>query len=1672
MAGNSRFRAVAYPRSSHLSHSHSRLTRALSAVASAALVLSGISLVMVAPANAAPVAVTVTGNDIVSHPTVYQGWHEGYNEGSILNPLRAFFVDTDGLHLGVGTHSQILNGTAPVSVTAAELQSIIENSALEVTSGTPTFQIPLWFGPGNPQDYTTLRSTGSTVGTNTWSTSALWESSANIPNAGTPVVAKNTPTSLADILSALGTQGSLRLLGFGVQSSYPAVVPSLTYNGTEYQFVPYVAAAPGEQEVVRDKDLLGVEQDDPNLAGFNYESWHEGKDVKTSSVESDGLHFGSSYGSTTVKGTTVKTAPDDNVVTQAQLQALITGASFTITSGNANFQVPVNFGPGLADFTTLMSENFTPGTHTFSLNDTWRMSRMFGPYTQNFQEVKLGDLLDTLFSSSVSGGEVWLAGFGVQSNTASVVPSLVWDGTDYLFQQPETQVCTTTTTAPTVTNQDSQGWTFGQTRSTGHNDFVADGLHVWTEGSTSTDKAAGYKAVNFPLSDVGSDPVINMIDTSGGVPSLQLGISFDGDGSWNGYLVNEATAYPDNADEWWSTSNTFAGPHSPTIFGHPAGTLDEWLALYPDAKVISIGYSLGSTVLGSATITSIVAGCTSYGFVSDDTYPTTTTVNVDDSQILPIEDVTGWGDGYGHSPRSYSTQSDGAHIGNGHATQLFYTYPALMPTAELESLLTQGSIDVESGSATYQVAIRYGDNNTFTTLRSQSLTSAGNNFSVSDKWTSTRALFDNADVNHENPLTGTNFTAPIADLVAFFNGQGNVKVQGFGVQADSPAVVQNLVFNGTKYVFVPTGATAPTNDVRVTQPEIDLTEASDGSNYMNWHQGYANQTGVNQTFAVGEDGLILTPGNDPVTPRTQILKGLDTPVPGADLYALLTTRAGITTGPSSGDVTYQVPVTFYDPAYTDNKGWSTLRSLSLPAGTHTFSLSDLWASSKPIGTTILAAGPDNTNVYTLGDILDALNAQGTDQAIGFGVQTNVPALVTDITWGDTRYYFDGPITAGTVTIDGTPTFGETLTANEGTWAPSNVTFTYQWKANGADILGATSQSYTPTADKVGTTLAVAITGSATGYTDVTSTSLGVPFAAATLTTATPTISGTALAGEMLTADAGTWGPSGVALAYQWYANNVAILGATSSTYVLTEAENTATITVKVTGSLDGYTTETETSADFGPAMLKTMTTATPTVSGTTMVGATLTVDANASSWTPSAGVTFSYEWLADGVGISGATNSTYQLTAAEVGKAISVKVTGSATNYASASAISSETGAVASAPPGTTCDAPDFSNGKYEVHLGRGLEERNAPAVFNIDSYGGLVAADDPSDTFAEIQALGAGWNNTYIRTVDEPGHDFSNGYTITYTFVEKIVTGTVTANGDCHSLVWTYVDIPEVTAGSPTITGDAVVGAVLTAHANDATWTPTTGVTFGYQWKANGAAISGATSSTFTPTAAELGLTISVTVTGSAEGYRDNSATSGGTDEVATPFFADVNPGEGFFTEIQWMGVSGTSTGTAQETGKPLYLPAANVSRQAMAAFLYRLSGNTTFVAPADPTFADVPTDASFYTAIEWMASEGISTGTVQETGKPLFKPADPVSRSAMAAFLYRFEDASYTAPAESPFADVQTSSQFYNEIAWMSSTGISTGYENGSDLPLYKSGDSVTRRAMGAFIYRIGHP
>jgi hypothetical protein len=182
-------------------------------------------------------------------------------------------------------------------------------------------------------------------------------------------------------------------------------------------------------------------------------------------------------------------------------------------------------------------------------------------------------------------------------------------------------------------------------------------------------------------------------------------------------------------------------------------------------------------------------------------------------------------------------------------------------------------------------------------------------------------------------------------------------------------------------------------------------------------------------------------------------------------------------------------------------------------------------------------------------------------------------------------------------------------------------------------------------------------------------------------------------------------------------------------------------------------------------------------------------------------------------------------------------------------------------------------------------------------------------------------------------------------------------------------------------------------------------------------------------------------------------------------PTFTDVATNHPFYADIEWMAVEEISTG--YQPG-PTYRPSAAVTRAAMSAFMYRLAGSPAFTAPGTPTFGDVAAGHPFFEEIEWMAAEDITTGTAASP-KPLYKPADAVSRGAMSAFMYRLAgEPTFTAPGSPTFGDVATGHPFYDEIEWMAAEDITTGTA-ASPKPLYKPANAVSRGAMSAFMHRL---
>ena len=177
-------------------------------------------------------------------------------------------------------------------------------------------------------------------------------------------------------------------------------------------------------------------------------------------------------------------------------------------------------------------------------------------------------------------------------------------------------------------------------------------------------------------------------------------------------------------------------------------------------------------------------------------------------------------------------------------------------------------------------------------------------------------------------------------------------------------------------------------------------------------------------------------------------------------------------------------------------------------------------------------------------------------------------------------------------------------------------------------------------------------------------------------------------------------------------------------------------------------------------------------------------------------------------------------------------------------------------------------------------------------------------------------------------------------------------------------------------------------------------------------------------------------------------------------PVFPDVPAASPFCADVDWVRDSGVTTGYPDGG----YHPAAPVTRQAMAAFLFRSAGSPGIALCTGPAFPDVPTSHPFCGEIAWLAAEGIATGYADGG----YHPAAVVSRQAMAAFLYRFAgrpDGAHPSCATPPFPDVPASHPFCGEIAWLAAVGIADGYADGGFHPA----SAVSRQAMAAFLHRL---
>ena len=159
---------------------------------------------------------------------------------------------------------------------------------------------------------------------------------------------------------------------------------------------------------------------------------------------------------------------------------------------------------------------------------------------------------------------------------------------------------------------------------------------------------------------------------------------------------------------------------------------------------------------------------------------------------------------------------------------------------------------------------------------------------------------------------------------------------------------------------------------------------------------------------------------------------------------------------------------------------------------------------------------------------------------------------------------------------------------------------------------------------------------------------------------------------------------------------------------------------------------------------------------------------------------------------------------------------------------------------------------------------------------------------------------------------------------------------------------------------------------------------------------------------------------------------------------FTDVTAANQFCADIAWAKAQGVATGNTDGS----FTPAASVLRQAMAGFLYRYEhpGVTPAACTTEP-FSDVATSNVFCADIAALKAEGVIAGNGDGTYSPgvsvsrqtmaafLYRIANPGGTAA--------------ACTTKPFPDVAVGDVFCGDITWLAGQHVTGGYPDGGFHP-----------------------
>ena len=268
------------------------------------------------------------------------------------------------------------------------------------------------------------------------------------------------------------------------------------------------------------------------------------------------------------------------------------------------------------------------------------------------------------------------------------------------------------------------------------------------------------------------------------------------------------------------------------------------------------------------------------------------------------------------------------------------------------------------------------------------------------------------------------------------------------------------------------------------------------------------------------------------------------------------------------------------------------------------------------------------------------------------------------------------------------------------------------------------------------------------------------------------------------------------------------------------------------------------------------------ISGEAKIGETLSANLNDADGVPASGVT--YQWLANGSPINGATGSTYTIRPDDKGKSISVQAAYKDDAGHDENPTSDPTAAVADNGP------PPNQRGTVTIAGEAKVGQELTSTVTDAD---GVPDNGVRYQWFADGVAINGAIGATYTPTPADKGKNItvSVGYTDQAGHAESVTsTPTNLVKGSTG----------QTSNGTLLINGDPYTGRTLTATIDDADGLPDSGIR--YQWFADGVLINNATGANYTLTPAERGKNITVTAGYTDKAGNAESITSSPTEAVS----------------------------------------------------------------------------------------------------------------------------------------------------------------------------------------------